>query len=317
MTDLIAEPHELLLDETRDVLYLTHAYHHGNFWVHGEAGHQISMVDPHKKAVVGSIDISPARGPHAIILDKLNDVLWCSYEEHPSCSGGVLAIDLKTHKVVKTVESGAKTHWFVATPDFKKAYTCNKTAEFISILDLEQGTMIGKIPAPGGTEECSISADGSFAYFPNPGFQYGVFPAEPVIYVINTVTDQVAHRIPLDLGALSVHVTGDGNIMTGQYRFESGKEGIMNMVAPGQLTVLEPGTYKKHGSTKVGKVPLTMRSSLDGKLGFVANIHEGTVSVVDLTLSKVIQTLTVDVEVGELSKMCQGAHGMVYWPGKI
>lgn len=317
LTDLISEPHELLLDSKRDLLYLTHAYHHGNFWVHGDSGCEISVIDPHKKKVTGVIDISPARGPHAILLDEARDQLWCSYEERHSETGGILAIDLTTHKVVKTIQSGAKTHWFVTTPDFKKAYTCNKTAEFISVLDLEKGSMIGKIEAPGGTEECSMSVDGKFAFFPNPGFQYGVLPETPVIYVVDTATDDVVDCIRLEQGALSAHVTKEGRMMVAQYRFDVGQTGIMNMVAPGQLAIYEPGTYKHAGSVDVGKVPLTLRSSPDGKLGFTANIHEGTVSVVDLTTMKLIRTLTVDTEVGEISKMCQGAHGMVYWPQTI
>lgn len=321
MTNLISEPHELLYDPGRDLLYLSHAYHHGNFWAHGEACHEISLIDPHEKRVVGTIDISPARGPHAMTLDETQDILWCSYEEHPTATGGVLAIDLKTRKVTKMVESSTKTHWFVATPDFKKAFTCNKTAEFISVLDLQKGKMVGRIDTPGGTEECGISLEGRYAYFPNPGTRFGVHPENPVIYVVDTATSEVVRQIPLDLGALATHITGQGQMMVGQYRFNlTGPEkGVQNMVAPGQLALYgsHEDAYKYHGAVDVGKIPLTLRSSPDGGLGFVANIHEGSVSVVDLRVMKVIRTLNVDDRIRDISNMCQGAHGMVYWPHRM
>jgi DNA-binding beta-propeller fold protein YncE len=167
MSNLIPEPHELLHDRPRNLLYCSHAYAHGHFWKHGDNGHQISVIDPVEKSVVDVIDTAPAMGPHGLVLDEANDVLWCSFEENetlPNGTGGLIAIDLQTRKVVKTVPSGTKTHWFVITPDGKKAFTCNKTAEYISVLDLEKCEMVGKIDTPDGTEECSISRDGRLAY---------------------------------------------------------------------------------------------------------------------------------------------------------
>jgi DNA-binding beta-propeller fold protein YncE len=167
LTNLIPEPHELLHDKSRNLLYCSHAYAHGHFWQHGDNGHQISVIDPVNKEVVDVIDTTPAMGPHGLVLDKANDVLWCSFEANETLTGGtggLIGIDLKTRTVIKTVPSGTKTHWFVMTPDAKKAFTCNKTAEYISVLDLDKGDIVGKIDTPGGTEECSISADGKFAY---------------------------------------------------------------------------------------------------------------------------------------------------------
>jgi DNA-binding beta-propeller fold protein YncE len=312
MPNLIPEPHELLLDPKRHLIYCSHAYAHGHFWQHGDNGHQISVIDPARHEVVGVIETGPALGPHALVLDGDRDILWCSYEEHEeseSAGGGVVGIDLKTRKVVKRVGSGTKTHWFVVTKDGKKAFTCNKTAPFISVLDLENEVMVGKIETPGGTEECSISRDGRFAYFPTPGTQFGKTPERPEVLVIDTASDQIVDRIQLGAGALSTYVAGDGRIMVGEYRYDAeGKP------AKGRLSMYSAGTHEHAGAVDIGLMPLTLRSSPDGKLGFTANIFEGSVSVLDLSAMKNLKTLVVDTEKSQLSNLCQGAHGMVYFP---
>ncbi|EXJ67173.1 uncharacterized protein A1O5_09820 [Cladophialophora psammophila CBS 110553] len=309
LTDLIPEPHEILFDSKRNVMYCSHAYHHGHFWSHGDNGHQISVIDPNKKEVVDIIETRPALGPHGLVLDAKQDILWCSYEEHESSSsGGVIGIDPNTRKVIKQVESSTKTHWFVVTPDGKKAFTCNKTAPFISVLDLENQRMIGKIESPGGTEECSISLDGKYAYFPTPGTQFGKIPESPQVLVIDTAMDKIVARIALQSGALSTYVAGDGKILVGEYRYVNG------LAAKGQLSVYDSKTNKLVGATDIGKMPLTLRASPDGKLGFTANIFEGSVSVVDMSTMEVTKTLVVDTERSKVSNICQGAHGMVYFP---
>ena len=309
MTGLIPEPHELVLDGKRNLLYCSHAYHHGHFWSHGENGHQISIIDPSGKKVVDIIDTKPARGPHGLVIDRERDFLWCSYEEHDeSPGGGLIAIDLNTHKTIRRVGSSTKTHWFVVTPDGKKAFTCNKTADFISVLDLENEIMIGKIDTPGGTEECSISLDGKYAYFPTPSTQMGKMPDSAEILVIDTATDEVVDRIALSAGPQATHVASDGNIMVGEYRFVDGKPG------DGRLSIYEGQSHKLVGTADIGKMPLTIRSSPDGKFGFAANIFAGTVSVTEMLSMETLRTIVVDTERSSASNLCQGAHGMVYFP---
>jgi DNA-binding beta-propeller fold protein YncE len=319
ITDLIPEPHELLFDHKRGLLYLTHAYRHGHFWFHGENGCEISVIDPIQKKVVDIINIHPALGPHGLAHDTSRDILWCSYEEHETASsGGLVGIDLNTRKVIKRVESSTKTHWFVMTPDGTKAYTCNKNSPFISILDLENQRMVGKIDAPG-TEECSISLDGTRAFFPTPGTQIGKNPENPGILVIDTASNMVVRTISLEFGAQSVHVTGDGRLMVGEYRFDTNATSgnLEQTVQEGQLAVYDSRTYELCGRTLIGKMPLTMRSSPDGKLGFVANIFSGSVTVVDLVNFAILNTIIVDPKVKEISKMCQGAHGLSVLPRRF
>jgi DNA-binding beta-propeller fold protein YncE len=304
--NLLAEPHELCFDSKRNLLYISHTYRHGHFWVHGACSHEISVVDIATKKVVDVIDTRPALCPHGLIMDTDRDILYSSFEEHETGSGGgIIGINLSSRKVVKTINSSTKSHWFVITPDGKKIYTCNKTARFISILDVENEKMVGKIEVPG-SEEPSISLDGRYAYFPTPGGDLGAPTENPEVVVIDTETDQIVHKITLDMGPQATHVTSKGEIMVVQFRFEGG------LPKEGQLSLYEQGSYKFLGSVDTGVLPLTLKSSPDGKTGFVANMGAGTVSVVDLEKMVVKQTLVVDRVLQAGRKFVQGAHGMAF-----
>lgn len=64
----------------------------------------------------------------------------------------------------------------------------------------------------------------------------------------------------------------------------------------------------------ISKGPLPLRSSVDRSIGFVANILEGTVSVIDLNAMSVTRTVEVDVTRNASKRSHQGAHGMAVIP---
>ena len=313
ITNLTSEPHELCYDPKRNVLYLTHTYHFGHFWQHGENGHEISVIDLQTKQVVDIIDIRPAKAPHGLILDQKNDTLFVSVEELPDQDGGgIIAINLETRKVTKTVPSTYKSHWFAMTPDAKKAYTCNKDASFISVIDLEKEEMIGKIDVPG-CEEPSMSPDGKYAYFPTPGFQWGKNPVDPVIKVIDTANDLVVDEIKMDNGALATHVGSRGTVFAGSYTYA--EHGNATRISDGAgLAMYHPETRQKLGEVRAGVLPLTIRTSPDEQLGFLTSIVHGTVTIVDLASKEVLRTLEVDGRKRDDKPIHVGAHGMAFIP---
>lgn len=308
--DLTAEPHELCHDTKRNLLYVGHAYRHGHYWNHGDNSHEISIVDVQTRKIVGQIDTHPARAPHGLVIDEPRDILYASVEELPGeGGGGVIGIDVSSRKIVKTVGSKAKTHWFLMTPDGKKAYTCNKTASFISILDLDKQVMTGTIPVDGCEEPC-ISPDGRYVYFPTPGMKWGSNPPQAAIQVIDTATDTIVKSIEVDAGLLSLHTTSLGSILSSHYHFSPASTPNAPQYQAATLSMFDPHEYTKIGEVEIGILPLTIRSSPDGKTAFVANIVPGTVSVVDLTSMTVVRTIDVDLKPRSDKQGHQGAHGM-------
>lgn len=318
LTGLIAEPHELAYDERTNLLYVSHAYGHGMFNDHGPYAHSISIIDCERRQVVDAIDVSPAGGPHGLALDLEHDILYASVEDGldgPE-KGGIIGIDLKTRKVVKSIASGYRSHWFVMTPDGKKAFTCNKHEDCISIIDLFQERKIGEIPLVGGCEQPAISKDGKHIFLPCPALPFGKLeqPKDPCVKVVDTATDEVVATTPMDLGAVTIHVDSKDRLLVGQYRFDT--SGGRPIPLNGQLVVYsskEDG-LKKLGSVEVDKVPLTVVSSPDGRRGFASNIFSGTVTVVDMDTLSVERTLDVDTERRQDKKFNQGAHGLALIP---
>ncbi|KAK4545840.1 hypothetical protein LTR36_002404 [Oleoguttula mirabilis] len=315
LRDLTAEPHELCYDQRTGLLYISHAYEHGWYPAHGTFGTKISVVDSMQRKVVEMIDVSPAKGTHYLVLDSKRDILYASVEDGVGCgpnAGGIVGICLKTRKVIKAIRSGHKTHWFVMTPDGAKAYTCNKEAGFVSVIDLVNERMVGRIDMPGGCEQPGISGNGELAYFPSPTIGGSRSGAGFAIQVIDTTTDRMVQSISLDLGAVTVHVDSEDRLLVGQYRIGFSAGSTKPVPLYGGLLLLASARegYRELGRLETGVVPLTIFASPDGQRAFVSNIFLGTVTVVDLSTMTVERTLQVDTESRADKGLHQGAHGL-------
>lgn len=76
--------------------------------------------------------------------------------------------------------------------------------------------------------------------------------------------------------------------------------------APGRLTGFSADTGECLGGIEVGHAPLTITSSPDGCLGYVACIASSTVEVIDLEAWQMLARLDI-AKRGEA-----GAHGLAY-----
>lgn len=314
VTDLIAEPHELCFDERTGLLYISHTYQHGWYASHGAFVSFISVFDSKTRAVVDTIDISPYLGPHYLQIDKGRDMLYASVEggivkESPE-SGGIVGIDLHTRTVTKRIASGHKSHWFVMTPDGSKAYTCNKEAGFISVIDLVAERLLQTIAIPGGCEQPGISRDGSFAFFPSPAI--GQIGYAPCIKVVDTGLDEISHSIPLETGAVTVHVDSQDRLLVGIYRIHVDEKTSKPIPSYGGVSCFQSigSSYEQIGTVEAGLVPLTITSHPDGNTAYVSNIFSGTLSIVDTNKMSVKKVLDVDTEQRKDKAMHQGAHGI-------
>ena len=313
LSGLIAEPHELALDRKRNLLYLSHTYRYGHFWAHGDYSSEISVIDCDTKTCTDVIKIFPALGPHGLAIDEQRDILYASIEElEAGKGGGLVGIDLTKRTVTKKIESESKPHWFAMTPDGRKAYTCNKTQPFVSIVDLLEETFIGKIEVKS-CEEPGMSMDGKFVYFPTPGLSVGPPPEDASIKVIDTALDRIIESVSMELGAQVVRATSPKTMMVAKHRFGPDGHGTATKAQPGRLTLYSTDTYKSLGEVEIELGPLTVRATPDGKTAFVANIFSGTVTIVDLASMTVVRTLEVGTTLDPKKANHLGAHGMAYF----
>jgi DNA-binding beta-propeller fold protein YncE len=306
--NLPAEPHDMVYDSPRNLLYVSHTYSHGHYFAHGSICNTISVIDASTKKGIDTIDLRPFGGPHGMVMSPDNNILYTTIETGFSTGGGVIGIDLTSRKIVKSIPCDSRAHWLTVTPDGKKAYTSNMTSPFISILELESEQLIKKIPVTGSNQG-AVSLDGRFAYFPTPSAQMKLEIA-PTIEVVDTSTDEIVKTIPFDEGILAVHVTALGKILVAVYRLEEGASSAALKPKPGRLVVLDPESLESVGEVEVGMFPLSLRSSSDGSTGYVANVFGGTVTVVDLAGMTVRRTIDVDTKPRAGKDFHQGAHGM-------
>ncbi|MEV6976374.1 YncE family protein [Kitasatospora sp. NPDC093806] len=309
------EPHELVFDAGRRLLYGTVTYRSGFYGQHGGRGTEVVVVDPDHRRVVETIDLAPEHAPHGLALDAARGLLYVSVEAGPAGDGAVVVLDLRTRKVVDRIAVGAPgPHWFELTPDGGKGYTTNKEAGHLTVLALGseaaagRGGMLGTVPVPG-SEGIAVTGDGRYAVVATPrAAPTGAPAAPPALAVVDVRTDRVVRTVPLAAPAVPVHVTAGGLVLVGEVHGGAAGPGP----AAGRLRIFGPvpgatdGALTELGEVPVGQFPLTVRSSPDGALGYVSNISSDTLTVVDLADYRVLREVAFAPGTGP--------HGLAYVP---
>ncbi|MFF8373604.1 YncE family protein [Streptomyces lydicus] len=307
-----AEPHELCFDPTQRLLWCTTTYDSGYYHANGGRRTELTVIDPDTRRVVEVVDLAPEHAPHGLALDSARGRLYVSVEGSADRPGGVVVIDTATRRPLGRIDTDAPgPHWFAIDPTGRTGYATNKEAPFVSVVDLERGTLTAKIEVPG-SEGLAVSADGTRAYVAAPylgSFSPGAESAPATgIRVIDARTASVVDLLPTDGFVLPVHLTSTGKLLAGELRSEPDPVSGLGRPAPGHLTVFSADTGKQLGRLEVGRFPLTLTSSPDGRLAYVACAVSSTVHVVDLETLQGLARLDIR-KLGE-----PGAHGLAYVP---
>lgn len=304
--EVLPEPHELLFDPVQRVLWCTHTYRSGYYHANTGRRSEITAIDPDSRRIVDVVDLVPEHAPHGLALDAELGRLYVSVEGAPDRSGGVVVVDTGTRKPLGRVDTGAPgPHWFAVGPDGTTGYATNKEAPFVSVVDLVAGRLTGKIEVPG-SEGLAVSADGSRVYVGGPYVSFaddGPGSANGV-RVIDAKSRSVVEVLPTEHRVMPVHLTARGKLLAGEIRQVSGVTGQ----DPGRLTVFAADGHERLGEVEIGRSPLTIASSPDGALGYVACVVDSVVDVVDLDSLRLLSRIPV-AKPGEV-----GAHGLAYVP---
>ncbi|MGW3203284.1 YncE family protein [Streptomyces sp. NPDC001135] len=314
-----AEPHELCFDPVRRLLWCSSTYRSGYYHANGGRGTELTAIDPDTRRIVEVVDLAPEHGPHGLALDPVRGRLYVSVEGAADRPGGVVVIDTATRRPLGRIDTDAPgPHWFAIDPTGRTGYASNKEAPFVSVVDLERGGLTAKVEVPG-SEGLAVSADGAhvFVAAPYAGAPEGQTPG---IRVIDAGTLSVTATLPTDHVVMPVHLTATGKLLTGEVRMRpapdsdgvsgsgSGFGSGLGRQAPGRLTVFSAATRERLGELEVGVMPLTVRSSPDGRLAYVACVVSSTVHVIDLDTLQTLARLDI-AKRGE-----PGAHGLAYVP---
>lgn len=297
--DVPPQPHEACFDWKRRLLYVSHTYDSGWYFEHPAKGHLVTAIDVDTLAIVRTIDLAPENAPHDLRLDEANDVLYVSVESTAAEPGALLAVDPGTGEVLRRIPAGAPgPHWFAMTADGKRAYTANKDAPFLSIVDIEAGRMAGRVEVPG-SEGIAI-ADGK-VFVAAPVLAPGPKRGDTGLRVIDTTTDEIIQTVRTEHGMSAVHATAGGLVLAAEMRAEWSKLDEATY-QDGLLRVYDAATVDEVATVPIGTGALTIRSTSDGSTACVANAFSGTVTVVDLRTFEAVHTIDAGA----------GAHGLAW-----
>ncbi|MFE9410648.1 YncE family protein [Streptomyces sp. NPDC006704] len=310
--EVTCSPHELCFDPTERLLWCTTAYESGYYHANSGRRTELTVIDADTRRIVEVIDLAPEHGPHGLALDTTRRRLYVSVEGSADRPGGVVVIDTGTRRPLGRIDTDAPgPHWFVTDPSGRTGYAANKEAPFVSVVDLERGVLTAKVEVPG-SEGIAVSPDGAHVYVAAPyggSFEPGAAERPPTgIRVIDARTHAVVATLPTEDIVLPVHMTSTGKLLVGEMRGAFDPASALGRHAPGGLTVFSAGAHQRLGQLEVGLCPLTISSSPDGRIGYVACVASSTVDIVDLDTLRGIGRLDI------AKRDDAGAHGLAYIP---
>jgi YVTN family beta-propeller protein len=274
-------PHDFAISPDHKFAYIP-VYGDGIYGRNANPGHTVAVVDLVNRKVDQIIDISPYIAPHGIQIDPTGSTIYVACD----LSRKVLVIDTKSRAIKAAIDTEGTGHWIAVLPDASKLYVANKNDRlFVSVLDLKTNKMVGKIPAPNGTQGIVASPDGRSVIVADN--------SEPKLLVIDTKTDKVVDTIALE------------NSMRGVYKpyyTPDGSKLVICSENPPVVHILDANNlHGKQTVLTVGKDPMGFAVSSDGKTLLVANHGDGTVSVIDLKEGKITSNFKAGTGIETLS----------------
>jgi YVTN family beta-propeller protein len=225
--------------------------------------HLLCIFDLAKRAHVGDIDLRPYIAPHTLRLGT-DGLIYITCEN----SAVVAVIDRTTHKVIDAIDSGSTNgHRLVVSPDGQRLYTENEEDGTVSVIDLPNRKLLGKIKTPRALAGIAISADGRTVV--------AVDDEQPTLFLIDTESEHVAHTVRLEgvpEAAQIARYSPDNSLL------------CVTSLKSDTVSLIDP-SFRWQAAIKVGRQPMDM--AFRGDELFVACQGDGSVHVIDIPARRV------------------------------
>ena len=157
--------------------------------IHGRnpnPGHTLWVVDLVNRKLVTDIDLSPYSAPHTVRRGA-DGLIYITCEN----SAKVAVIDPKTNTMIDAIDSGSTNgHRLCISNDGKRLYTDNEEDATVSVIDVPNRKLLGKIATPQAIAGIAVSGDGKTVV--------AVSDESPVLFMIDTAKGSVARTLPLE-----------------------------------------------------------------------------------------------------------------------
>jgi WD40 repeat protein len=232
--------------------------------IHGRnpnPGHLLCVIDLHKRTRITDIDLRPYIAPHTLKLGP-DGLIYITCEN----SAVVAIIDPTSHTVVGAIETGStNAHRLVISPDGQRLYTENEEDGEISVIDLPQRKLVGKVKTPRPLAGIAISADGRTVV--------AVDDAEPTLFLVDTASGRI-RTVPLEGVPKAAQIA--------RYRDDFSLLGVTSLNS-NTVSLVGP-SFGSQTAIEVGSQPMDM--AFRGDELFVACQGDGSVHVIDLPARK-------------------------------
>jgi YVTN family beta-propeller protein len=220
--------------------------------------HELCVFDLHKRALAATIDLRPYIAPHTLKLGP-DGFIYITCEN----SAVVAMVDRKTNKVVEAIESGSTNgHRLIIAPDGERLYTENEEDATVSVIDLRQRKLLGKIKTPRPLAGIAISPDGRTVV--------AVDDAQPTLFLIDTAAGKVREEIVLKDVPKAAQIA--------RYAPDNSLLGVTSLNSD-TVSLIDP-SFREQTAIKVGSQPMDM--AFRGDELFVACQGDGSVHVIDI-----------------------------------
>jgi DNA-binding beta-propeller fold protein YncE len=257
LDDFPRTPHELLVVPETGLAYVP-IFGDGIHGRNPNPGHLLCIIDLHKRAHVGDIDLRPYIAPHTLKLGP-DGLIYITCEN----SAVVVAIDRTTHKVVDAISSGSTNgHRLIISPDGARLYTENEEDATVSVIDLPKRKLIGKIETPRPLAGIAISADGRTLV--------AVDDAQPTLFLIDAEGGRVRDEVRLEGVPKPAQIA--------RYAPDNSIIGVSSLNSD-TVSLIDP-SFRTQTAIKVGSQPMDMAFYADEL--FVGCQGDGSVHVIDI-----------------------------------
>lgn len=249
--------HELLIVPETSLAYVP-IYGDGIHGRNPNPGHTLCIIDLEKRTHAADIDLRPYIAPHTLKLG-VDGLIYITCEN----TAVVAIIDRKTQKVVGAIDSGStNAHRLIIAPDGQRLYTENEEDGEVSVIDLPNRKLLGKIKTPHPLAGITISGDSATVIV--------VSDQEPVLFLIDTKTQSVRDTVRLKdvpKPAQIARYSPDWRIL-----------GVTSLNSD-TVSLIDP-SFREQTAIKVGSQPMDMAYRGDDL--FVACQGDGSVHVIDI-----------------------------------
>ena len=249
----------------------------------GTDGQWIRVIDLEQRAVTGTIDLGKGLRPHCAVIGPKNGWLYVTTE----LDNSVTVIDPATLKIIGTIPTGqAQAHMLAISRDGRRGYTANVAPGTVSVLDLENKTVLAVIPVSKSTQRISLSPDDRWVFTSDQ--------SQPRLAVIDTQTNGVNRWIALPGTGYGSAPTPDGRWL------------VIALPKINQVAVIDLTTMRVAHTLDVPRSPQEVLVRPDGAEAYVSCDASRQIAVMDTQAWKVKKLIAAG----------PGADGLAWVRGK-